>query len=81
MKKLVLGIDVGGIRTKIGLVDLTDGEVISRAGAHVMMVEEPEVSEKFSVLNNIVPFDFMAYYQADKFNAGKTFSVGGKIPK
>jgi glucokinase len=28
MKKLAIGIDIGGTRTKIGLVDLVKGEVL-----------------------------------------------------
>jgi glucosamine--fructose-6-phosphate aminotransferase (isomerizing) len=52
---------------------------IRQAGAHVITVEEPGVEERFSILNNIVPFNFMAYYLAQKFNAGDTFTVGGKV--
>lgn len=54
-------------------------EKIGLAGAHVFTVEEPEVSENLSVLHNIVPFNFMAYYLAQKLNAGDTFTVGGKV--
>ncbi len=54
-------------------------EKIRQAGAHVITVEEPAVSEPLSILNNIVPFNFMAYYLAQKLNAGDTFTVGRKI--
>ncbi|PSR54028.1 hypothetical protein AHMF7605_11100 [Adhaeribacter arboris] len=54
-------------------------EKIKQAGAHVFTVEEPAVSENLSVLNNIIPFNFMAYYLAQKLNAGDTFIVGGKV--
>ena len=54
-------------------------ETIRQAGAHVIQVEEPEVGENLSVLNNIVPFNFMAFYLAGKLNAGETFTVGGKV--
>lgn len=54
-------------------------EKIRQAGAHVITVEEPAVSENLSVLPNIVPFNFMAYSLAKKLNVGDTFSVGGKV--
>jgi glutamine---fructose-6-phosphate transaminase (isomerizing) len=49
------------------------------SGAHVITVEEIGVTENLSVLNNIVPFNFMSYYLAQKFNAGPTFTIGGKV--
>jgi glutamine---fructose-6-phosphate transaminase (isomerizing) len=52
---------------------------ISKAGALVISVEEPLLEENFSIIANIVPFNFMAYYLAEKLNAGPPFSVGGKI--
>lgn len=52
---------------------------IQTAGAHIFNIEEPEVDENFSVLNNIVPFNFMAYYLAMKLNITETFTVGGKV--
>ncbi|MFC4213073.1 hypothetical protein GJU39_18195 [Pedobacter petrophilus] len=52
---------------------------IKTAGAHVFNIEEPAVDENFSVLNNIVPFNFMAYYLAMKLNIKETFTVGGKV--
>ncbi len=37
-------------------------EVVARSGAHVLTVEEPAVTENESILTNIIPFNFMAYY-------------------
>ena len=59
-------------------------EVIARAGAHVFTVEAPDqiaepIEEHFSILHNIIPFNFMAYYMAEKMNIGETFVVGGKV--
>jgi len=54
-------------------------EKIRDSGAHVITVEEKEVSETLSILNNIVPFNFMAHYLAQKLKAGDPFSVGGKV--
>jgi glucosamine--fructose-6-phosphate aminotransferase (isomerizing) len=54
-------------------------EIISRAGATVISVEEPDVDENFSILHNILPFNFMAYFLAQKLNAQKPFIIGSKI--
>jgi glucosamine--fructose-6-phosphate aminotransferase (isomerizing) len=54
-------------------------EVISKAGATVLSVEEPSAEEHFSILHNIIPFNFMAYHLAQKLNVGETFVVGGKV--
>jgi glutamine---fructose-6-phosphate transaminase (isomerizing) len=54
-------------------------EMIADHDAHVITVEEPEVEEKFSVINNIVPFNYLAYYLAEKLNVTETFVVGRKI--
>jgi glutamine---fructose-6-phosphate transaminase (isomerizing) len=54
-------------------------EMVKASGAHVFTVEEPAAEENFSVLHNIVPFNFMAYYLAEKLNITETFIVGGKI--
>ncbi|TCC88743.1 hypothetical protein EZ428_19100 [Pedobacter frigiditerrae] len=54
-------------------------EKIKAAGAHVFCVEEPAVKEHFSILNNIIPFNFMAYYLAQYLNIKETFTVGGKV--
>jgi glutamine---fructose-6-phosphate transaminase (isomerizing) len=54
-------------------------EKIKESGAEVLTVEEPEVEEHFSILNNIIPFNFMAYYLSEKMGITDTFAVGGKI--
>jgi glucosamine--fructose-6-phosphate aminotransferase (isomerizing) len=54
-------------------------EVIEKAGAHVITVEEPDVEENFSIIHNMVPFNFMAYYLAQKLDIRETFVVGGKV--
>jgi glucosamine--fructose-6-phosphate aminotransferase (isomerizing) len=54
-------------------------ELIAGSGAHVLMIEEPDVDENLSILHNIIPFNFMAYYLALKLNIGDTFVVGGKV--
>lgn len=54
-------------------------EMISKSGAHVITVEEPETEENFSVLHNMVPFNYMAFYLAQKLNISETFVVGGKV--
>lgn len=53
--------------------------MISASGAHVFTIEEPEVQEQFSIINNIIPFNYMAYYLAEKLNITETFVVGGKV--
>ena len=52
---------------------------LTKAGASVFVVEEPEADENFSILHNIVPFSYMAYYLAEKLNIKDTFLVGGKV--
>lgn len=54
-------------------------EMISASGAHVFTIQEPEVEEHFSIINNMVPFNYMAYYLAEKLNITETFVVGGKV--
>ncbi|WP_097131777.1 SIS domain-containing protein [Spirosoma fluviale] len=54
-------------------------EMVGRAGAHVFTVESPGVEEHFSILHNIIQFNFVAYYMAEKLNIGETFVVGGKV--
>lgn len=54
-------------------------EKIRQAGAIVFEIDEPDAEEHFSVLTNIVPFNFMAYYLAKHLNVGETFTVGGKV--
>lgn len=55
------------------------GQTIAAAGATVFTVEEPAVPENLSVINNIVPFNYLAYYLAQKLGVGETFVVGGKV--
>lgn len=52
---------------------------ITDSGAYVLTVEEPDADEHLSVLPNIVPFNYMAYYLAQKLNITETFVVGGKV--
>jgi glutamine---fructose-6-phosphate transaminase (isomerizing) len=54
-------------------------EKISSAGAHVLVVEEEDLPEELTILNNIVPFNYMAAYLAEKLNIGETFAIGGKV--
>lgn len=59
-------------------------DTITKAGAHVFTVEAPDriagpLAENFSILHNIIPFNFMAYFLAEKLNIGETFVVGGKV--
>ena len=54
-------------------------DVITKAGAHVMTVEEPQAEENFSIMHNMIPFNFMAYFLAKKLDIRETFVVGGKV--
>lgn len=54
-------------------------EIIEAAGAHVFTVEEPEAAENDSILTNIIPFNFMAYYLSAKLKIDETFIVGTKV--
>ena len=59
-------------------------DMIAKAGAHVFTIEAPDqvagpLDENFSILHNIIPFNFLAYSLAEKLNIGETFVVGGKI--
>jgi glutamine---fructose-6-phosphate transaminase (isomerizing) len=54
-------------------------EKIKESGANVFTVEEPETEEHFSILPNIITFNFMAYYLSQKLGITDTFAVGGKI--
>lgn len=58
---------------------LTLGDTVARAGAHVFQVEEPELEEHFSILSNILPFNFMACHLSELMGIKETFSVGGKV--
>ena len=55
------------------------GELVKSAGAHVFMVEEEDAAENESVLHNIIPFNFMAYYLSKKLDIKEMFVVGGKV--
>jgi glucosamine--fructose-6-phosphate aminotransferase (isomerizing) len=52
---------------------------IEKAGAVVLTVEEPDSPEHFSILNNIIPFNFMAYFLSKKLGIKDVFEVGGKV--
>lgn len=52
---------------------------LAAAGAHVFSVEEPAASEAFSVLHNIVPFNYLAYDLSQRLGVTETFVVGGKV--
>ena len=58
---------------------LTLGEKIKESGATLITIEEPETEEQYSILHNIIPFNFMAYYLSQKMGITDTFTVGGKI--
>jgi glucosamine--fructose-6-phosphate aminotransferase (isomerizing) len=52
---------------------------IAAAGAHVFTVEEKAAAEYESIIHNIVPFNYMAYYLSQLLNVKDTFLVGGKV--
>lgn len=54
-------------------------ETVRKAGAHVFEVEEPAVTEVQSILNNSVPFNFMAHYLSQLLGVQEIFTVGGKV--
>jgi glucosamine--fructose-6-phosphate aminotransferase (isomerizing) len=54
-------------------------EKIKEFGATVFNVEEPETEEHFSILHNIVTFNFFAYHLSQKLAVTEMFAVGGKI--
>ena len=54
-------------------------KTIRTAGAHVFEIEEPDSTEAFSILHNIIPLNFMAYYLAKELGVKDTFVVGDKI--
>lgn len=59
-------------------------DMIAKAGAHVFTVEALDLiagpfEENFSILHTIIPFNFMAYFLAEKLNISETFVVGGKV--
>jgi glutamine---fructose-6-phosphate transaminase (isomerizing) len=54
-------------------------ETIKAFGANVFTVEALEVEEHFSILHNIIVFNFTAYYLSQKLGVTDMFAVGGKI--
>jgi len=52
---------------------------IESAGAKVFSIEEPDATENESILHNMIPFNFMAYYLSELLQVQDTFSVGGKV--
>jgi glucosamine--fructose-6-phosphate aminotransferase (isomerizing) len=54
-------------------------DTIKKSGAMVITVEEPKAPENFSILHNIIPFNFMAYYLSKKLGIVDIFEVGGKV--
>jgi len=71
-RQLAIGVDIGSIVIFIpGNGENDDSaytiiQKIQKAGAHVFTVEEPESLENFSVLYNIIPFNFMSFHLARK---------------
>lgn len=54
-------------------------ETIRKFGAEVLTVEAEGVEEHFSILHNIVVFNFMAFYLSELLGVKEMFAVGGKI--
>ncbi len=52
---------------------------VAAAGAQVFEVEESGASEAESVLHNIIPFNYLAYYLSEKLGVRETFAVGAKV--
>ena len=52
---------------------------IESAGAKVFSIEEPDATENESILHNMIPFNFMAYYLSELLQVQDTFLVGGKV--
>jgi glucosamine--fructose-6-phosphate aminotransferase (isomerizing) len=55
------------------------GEKVKAFGATVFTVEEADAEEHFSILHNIVTFNFFAYYLSQNLAITEMFAVGGKI--
>lgn len=55
------------------------GERIKEAGAQVFTIEEPALTENESIISNIIPFNYIAYYLSELLNVQETFVVGGKV--
>jgi len=54
-------------------------ETIKAAGAHVFTVEEVDATENESIIHNMIPFNFLAWYLSEKLEIKETFLVGGKV--
>ena len=54
-------------------------KTIANAGGTVLTVEDPDVSDEFSIVPNIIPFNFMSYYLAQMLGIQATFVVGNKV--
>lgn len=54
-------------------------EIIVKSGAYEIFVKECEFEENFSILNNIIPFNYIAFYLAQKLNITETFVIGEKV--
>lgn len=73
---IVIQIIAGG-KSRKRSIQLADK--IAAAGAHVITVEEPDAEENLSVIHNMVPFNYLAAYLAEKLDITETFTIGGKI--
>ena len=54
-------------------------ETVRRFGAIVLSVEAEGIEEHFSILHNIVVFNFMAFYLSELLGIKEMFAVGGKV--
>lgn len=54
-------------------------KTIAEAGAEVIVTGEEALPENLSILVNIIPFNFMAFYLAELLGIEDTFVVGGKV--
>jgi len=54
-------------------------ETVRRFGAIVLSVEAEGIEEYFSILHNIVVFNFMAFYLSELLGIKEMFAVGGKV--
>ncbi len=52
---------------------------ITKAGGHVIEIEEPGATENSSVLHNIIPFNYAAYYLSNLLGVREIFAVGAKV--
>ncbi len=76
MKKLAIGIDIGGIRTKLGLVDLEKGEVLEM----IISPTETKNSDKFlGLINSGIDQLKMAAQKVQSPILGVGFGVTGFV--